>query len=243
MQTVDRKQKAGTETNDTRRTAEFFGELGEEYIEAAGKDYEHIYKRTLTSIEPYLAGNVLNIGSGGVDLPINNNVDLMVSLDVSEKLLQHHKSENKSSVICAESKDLPFRYGAFDVAVAHFALHHFAQKSANVTFWYLFKCIKETSKILGNQGKVIIAENIVSPMTCHLEILAYPFVRFLLMKFNRPPVFLFSLEMLKKCLAFSGFKLLSIMTFKATSKALILPFSIPKIMNPISVAVLMGEKE
>jgi len=230
-------------TNDTQRTAEFFRKLGRDYIESAANDYEAIYSRTLATIEPYLYGKVLNIGSGGVDLPFSSKTDLTVSSDVAENLLQYHKLTDKNRAICAVSNQLPFRYASFDVAVAHFALHHFAQQSARSTIRYLLDCFDETRKVLEKGGKFIVAENVVSQMVASLEELVYPFGRDLLMRFNRPPVFLFSLQTLEKCFLSSGFKLVRVMTFKAASKALILPFSIPKTLNPMSIAILVGEKQ
>ena len=237
------KKQDANERFDVKKSKDFFNSLGEDYINSAKTEYALIYNRTASIIRPYLRGKVLNLGSGGIDLPKAESVSSHVSVDTSEELLKYHRLEEGREAVCAEARNLPFEEEMFDVVVAHFSLHHFAQKSVKLTYKYLREVFESINKVVKRKGKVIIAENTFNETFAFLERLSYPMLRWLLDISKRPPVYLFSKKTLNKFLYSTGFKLLYSTSFKETSKSLIMPFSIPRSINPISISVLVGEKQ
>ncbi len=242
LRTLNEKKNRGTRF-DTQRSKDFFNKLGKNYVKSAKAEYDRIYSRTASIIEPYLKGKVLNLGSGGIDLPDSRGMTLQVSLDTSEELIKCHKLGEGREAICAEARDLPFEGESFDVIVAHFSLHHFAQESVFLTFEYVREVFRSIKRIIKKRGKVIIAENTVNDAVAFFEKLGYPALRSILSRSKRPPVYLFSVRTLNAFLKEAGFRLLNFTSFKEEAKPLLLPFSIPRSVNPMSISVFIGEKQ
>ncbi len=228
-------------TRDVKRTASFFNRLGEGYIDEAESSYHAIYQFTSSVIRPYLRGRILDVGSGGVDISSNGQADIWFSYDVSLTLLkQHTRSENRET-ICGESIHLPFAEESFDVVLAHFSFHHFAQESVNATYQYIRKCLLEMGRVCRPDGRVIVAENTISPIMERFQTGVYAMMRGILHIIKRPSVQLFSAETLRSFFIASGFEPQILGSFRSATKALIVPVYIPRRLNPITVTVFCGK--
>lgn len=224
----------GYKRSSVRQQAEFFNGLGLEYIDTVEREYSAIYTRTLNAVNGHIRGDLLDIGSGGVNIFSSSGDHIFY--DISQVLLSSHSSLR----VCGESAMLPFLSDSFDTVLFHFSIHHFAQESFYLTIDYIKKAIQEAKRVLRPEGKIIIAENCVSGFVEMAESLLFPLVSQSLEILNYPPVFLFSEKRLARILRLIGFNPHTVCSFKEPSRLLVSPLTVRLRLNPVTIKVLVA---
>lgn len=222
-----------------KKQADFFDGLGRDYVETVQKEYGAIYGRTVEAIRPFIKGNVLDIGSGGVDLFFSDG--LYVFYDIAPKLLDLHSGDNDRFQVCGEASRLPFMTDGFDTVLFHFSMHHFARNSMTETRAYLKVAMEEAKRICKPGGTVIVAENTVSSPVEYLEALIYPLTTRFLNLFDQPPAFFHSETKLREL--FDAVKTERICAFKEPSRLLLSPIKIRLQLNPVTIKVFVIDNE
>ncbi len=226
--------------NKVQHQADFFNSLGEDYLKTVQDDYAPIYDKTSRAMKDHIKGDVLDIGSGGVEL--FKNKGRYVFYDVSQELLKCHKNNGNIFQVCGEAFVLPFLDNSFDTIVFHFSIHHFAQNSFYSTLKYVGEALNQAARVCRPGGNIVIAENTVTCAVEFLQALCYPCINKILEMFNKPSAFFFSGKtmgsfFMKFYLTEKYFKFQEMYAFKASSKLLVLPLNIRFVINPVTIRV------
>lgn len=254
----------GDKKSSVEQQADFFNALGSDYTDTVAREYATIYTRTVNAINGHIRGDLLDIGSGGVNLFSPAGVHLFY--DISPVLLSLHSRGDKESrvknrgavkscvnsmgavqsgnqsrfQVCGESATLPFISESFDTVLFHFSIHHFAQERFTLTVDYVERAIHEAKRVLRPEGKIIIAENTLSDSVEMAEAILFPVVSKSLEVLNSPPVFLFSEKRLTRILRKVGLTSDTICSFKEPSRLLVSPLTMRLRLNPVTIKVLVG---
>lgn len=89
-------------------------------------------------------------GTGFLIRKLFNQFKQLVGLDISREMLRICKANNKGAnvyLVLADSENLPFREGIFDLITIHAALHHIPSIS---------NCFKEINRVLTKNGVMYI---------------------------------------------------------------------------------------
>lgn len=227
-----------------QQQADFFDSLGRDYLNTVQADYDPIYRNTGRIMRQHVKGDVLDIGSGGVELFQTDGK--YVFYDVSRVLLNCHKKGNRNYQACGESSTLPFKNDSFDTVVFHFSIHHFAQNTFGSTLKYVSAALKEATRICRPGGNMLVAENTMVEGLEFVQALGYPVMNGMLGMLNKPPAFFFSEKRLRELFIKTrlGDKYLtvgSVYAFKIPSKLLVLPVTVRFQVNPVTVNVFIVE--
>jgi|GEM_PF-6420778 len=81
--------------SSVEQQADFFNALGSDYTDTVAREYSTIYTRTVNAINGHIRGDLLDIGSGGVNLFSSAGIHLFY--DISPVLLSLHSRVDEQS--------------------------------------------------------------------------------------------------------------------------------------------------
>mgnify|MGYP001128181434 CR=1 FL=1 len=229
--------------SERQKTADFFNRLGTDYISGTKENYAHIYERTNSLVLPHLRGRVLDLGSGGVDHFDDSVADCWVFCDISKSLLAMHRHSRGRMPVLGEAAWLPFESDSFDVVLLSFTLHHFARNRVCTTLQYLRKAFRNMARVCRPGGRLVVVENTLQRPFERLQHVLYPLTVQMLARMRLPPVLLLSEKRIVHMITEAGFQIRESTRFTATTKVLILPGTLPRNINPVSICVLAADRK
>ena len=183
-----------------------------------------IVRATALALKGKLAGKVLDIGSGGrIDYSLDN-VDKLVSLDISAQALASAGKDDKIELIPGDARNLSLADNLFTRVVILHTIHHLAGDSVAATHKNVVACCQEAYRVLQAAGRVLLIDA-VCPRPVHgVENLLFRPAFLFLRRWDKPMVYYFSLAALIAILSKVGFKEVTFSCL-ATANAKFCPFT------------------
>lgn len=172
-------------------------------------------------VSPYIKGDVLDIGNGGI---VNFNFKFTRSVtvgDIAIDLLRVLRTPDKGKLRVLNNKELktikiqelsalklPFKDSTFDVVVMFNVAHHLSTSSVDNSQKNVLKSLNEINRVLKKDGIFLMLENCPTFFIKVLFDLVFGFVYFFLIKFKKPLPYFLSKSQIKNFLESNNFKVL-----------------------------------
>lgn len=200
---------------------------------------------TASTLNSKLRGKVLDIGSGGNINYSLDNIEKLVSLDISATSLETSKRDGKIESIPGDARSLGLKDNLFDcVAILH-TVHHLACDDVSATLKNVEDCFRESHRVLKKTGRIFIIDAVCPGIVQTIENLLFRFTLWALGLLDKPMVYYFSLSDLIAILRKVGFKKIE-SSYLDTGSSKLCPFTssigIPFSLTPLSHIFIEGEK-
>lgn len=188
-------------TMTVKHQQDYFNNLSSHYGEGNELNADFI-ERLIMLTSPFIHGNVLDIGNGGILGFDYRKADSVTVGDLAFELLKTLKTprDGKLEVIKNTSKikrvelnvlNLPFKDNSFDTVVMFNVAHHLSVSSLSQSKKNVNLAFKEIRRVLKKDGTFILLENCPALFIKAGIDLTYEFWYWLLIKFKKPlPYFL-----------------------------------------------------
>lgn len=186
---------------DYKNEKDHFDNISTKYEDAA-ESWNEIYDQVSDNIIEHIKGKIiLDVGNGGhfsYDTTVPSKV---IAMDVSPKMLERIK-EVKVEKVVDDAREMNFiEDGSVDVILFQFVLHHISGSTLAKSIATMEEVIETSYKKLKPDGKLIIAEPLLSPFVFFFEKLLFPITYRILKRFDIPMIFMFSDSFLRKKMA------------------------------------------
>lgn len=196
-------------TRGVKQQRKYFDSISTHYAQGNKLNIEFL-RRLKKIVTPYIKGDVLDVGSGGViSFDIKNAKSLML-VDIAQGLLRYPQiiSDNKFKKINSKKihtleasvLNLPLKNNSFDRILMFNVAHHLSEPSLKSSRDNVCKAIQEIYRVLKEDGKLLLLDNCPTSLFKNVLDLGYPFWYFLLNFFNKPLPYFLSESQIKQYL-------------------------------------------
>ena len=210
--------------DNVKKTQEFFDSNFRKLERTKEKKQLDIIKATEASLKNKLSGKVLDIGSGGKMHYSTHGINELICADMSFQSLEKAREDNKVECIITDARNLALCDNSFDCVVILHTLHHLAGNSAVDTRKNVLRCLKESHRVLKEEGKILIIDAFCKKIMERVEDLFHNTFFFIFENFGKPMVHYFSLIHITEALRQSGFKNITF-SYLDTGNAKLCPFA------------------
>ena len=150
---------------------------------------QNMHHRLRSEIESHLpdAGNLLDIGNGGVFNYDTKLAEKITALDLSPDIFAGSFYPPHVSFLEGSALDIPLDDARFDSVVMVMLLHHLVGSTISQSRENVRKCIAECRRVLKPGGRLVIGESRVPRWFYRFEVRAFPFATVVLDKLIRHP--------------------------------------------------------
>jgi len=186
------------------------------------------------------AGNLLDIGNGGVFIYKIDDVPSVTAIDI---FVEESFSKRYPSVKWMEMSALKMPFvGEFDTAIEINTLHHIIGRTVRQNYDNLSQFFREVHRALKPNGRLVLLESTVSKWFLCIYNLIFPlFSRF--WPFKHPPTYQFHYRDLLKAATASGFELCEFCWVPKTSDVLAFGIRLRPWMVPAKTAKMIFIKK
>lgn len=145
-------------SSNIEKTKEYF-EKNPHHFKNAVEEYPIMYQEAAKSINQYIKGIVLDIGSGGI---INYNTEKAKKVVLAD-ITTSNKERAKGNIIFVNGdiRLLGIKEESVDTVIMQHLLHHLADNTLKKSLKNLGDAIKESRRVLKKSGRIIIVEGMV----------------------------------------------------------------------------------
>jgi len=187
----------------------YFNKISDEYEKQNELSFEFMTKLSKL-VSPYIKGNVLDIGNGGlVYYDISKATSLTIA-DLAAELLANPKKLHKGKfvdlkkknlkIVEADVMDLPFQDESFDVVTMFNVAHHLSVDKKADSKKNVEKAFSEIYRVLKKDGLFVLHENCPSIYYGAFQSLFYEYMFHILERFGKPLPHFYSVKFIKKTL-------------------------------------------
>lgn len=206
----------------------YFDNIANHYSEDNRISVDYL-QRIRKASSPYISGNVLDIGNGGVVCFDYKKASRITLADIAFDLLKNPKAIKNRKLMpitdfklkCVEANvmDLSFASNSFDTVILFNVAHHLSVPSLKDSITNIERAFKEINRVLKKDGVFLLADNCPPFYIKMLFDPLFEFAYWLLIKFKIPLPYFLSLMQVKSLLQNSGFELKSVEKIKLSDKA------------------------
>ncbi len=231
--------------NNIEKTKEYFDKSYRKLRPIKKTKQLEIVKATASSLEGKLQGAVLDIGSGGrIDYSLEN-INKLVSFDISSESLESSKKSEKVQIVHGDARRLNMQSNIFDRVIILHTIHHLAGNNLFKTYSNVKDCVTESYRVLKDKGKILVIDAVCSNLAQKVENLSFGVLYLILQLFNKPMVYYSSLSGIVDVMVKVGFKDINF-SYLNTKNAILCPFTskigIPFKYTPLSHVLIEGIK-
>ncbi len=159
----------------------------------------NMHYRLRSEIESHLtgAGNLLDIGNGGVFNYDTKLAETITALDLSPDIFAGSVYPPHVSFLTGSALDMPIDGARFDTVVMVMLLHHLVGTTVSQSRANVRKCIAECRRVLKPGGRLVIGESCVPRWFYRFEVGVFPLATLVLEKIIRHPL---TLQYTARCL-------------------------------------------
>ncbi len=179
----------------------FFDTIADEYRRSADEN-QTIYD----SIEPHLSSlvagkEVLEVGNGGRFSYETSIPERLIAMDIAPKMLESITDSNIVKVVGDARSMSAIADASVDVIIFQLVLHHITGTSVSTTVEALRHVLKTARLKLRPNGRLVIAETILSPPLYAIESLLFSVTQWFLGRRGVSMIFFFSWKTLRSSIA------------------------------------------
>ena len=231
--------------DNVERTRDYFNKSIDRLKSIKETKQREVIKETALFLKGRLEGKVLDIGSGGrIDYSLDN-INRLVSLDISPKSLRKVYTNNKVEFIISDARKLNMENNSFDRVVLLHVIHHLAGDDLASTYNNIKACFKESYRVLRKGGRILIVDAFLNKMAYNIEKALFGLLFSVLRMCGKPMVYYFSLSDIVNILNKVGFEdeyFYPLNTGNAKLCPFTSPVGIPFKYTPLSHILIEGRK-
>jgi SAM-dependent methyltransferase len=183
-----------------------FGKHHSSYVASVYGPNLELYRNAAESINPFLRGDVLDIGNGGIFTYDIRRARKIVAVDTCFKNIKGLKKISNVSYRYGDALSLQgIRPDSFDIVLAQFLLHHLAGKSFGETLKNASRALENAKRALRPGGTFMVVEPTVCPALALVERTLFGVIKIALLAFRIPMIHMFSSETVLKLMKETGF--------------------------------------